>query len=217
MIASSFEKLLDILPFRMVGIVPREHFERALLEAILQDYFIESVVFYTGFNFFHILELEYKDDKGYGLLTGTNKNILLIRRDENTHIPLFAKVINYMREMLTIPQSEIEELIYQIAEKSANADINFYTESIGDRIKGMTANNIITYIKYRTDYALNMIGMKPLYNETRNPFEYIEEIAFNESSEYRKAGIFETGNTDYQHSVDVNVDDIGSVIDDIDI
>ena len=203
-VSQAFQDLLNLLPYKLLGIVSQEQFERVVFRSMVQDYFIESVVFYTGFNFFHILEVDYK------VLTGTNKNILLIRRDENTHIPLFAKILSVLRES---GHYFNEDEIYEIASNSAEADIQFYSEVIGDRIKGMSSNNIITYIKYLTDKRLKELGLKPLYNETRNPFEYIEEIAFNESSEFRKTGIFETGNIDYQHATDTPLSHIDDVID----
>jgi ribonucleoside-diphosphate reductase beta chain len=203
-VSQAFQDLLEILPYKLVGIVSQEQFERAVFRSMIQDYFIEGVVFYTGFNFFHILEVD------YGILTGTNKNILLIRRDENTHIPLFAKILNIIREK---GHYFNEDEVYEIADMSAQSDIEFYSEVVGDRIKGMSVENIKTYIKYLTDKRLKELGLKPIYNEKRNPFEYIEEVAFNETSEFRKAGIFETGNTDYQHATDVNLTEIDDIVD----
>ena len=203
-VSQAFQDLLDILPYKLVGIVSQEQFERAVFRSMIQDYFIEGVVFYTGFNFFHILETD------YGILTGTNKNILLIRRDENTHIPLFAKILNIIREK---GHYFNEDEVYEIADMSAQSDIEFYSEVVGDRIKGMSVENIKAYIRYLTDRRLKELGLKPLYNENRNPFEYIEEVAFNETSEFRKAGIFETGNIDYQGSADVNLSELDDIVD----
>ena len=206
-----FQDLLEILPYKLLGIVSQEAFERALFRSMIQDYLIEGVVFYTGFNFFHLVKTQYKDEEGNSLLSGTNQNILLIRRDENTHIPLFSKILNTMRERGIYFN---EDEVYEIADRSAQADIAFYKEVVGDRIKGMSSRAIETYIKYLTDKRLKELGLRPIYGVTENPYEQLEEVVFKETSEFRKTGIFETGNIDYQHSTDVDLS-VEDVLDEI--
>jgi len=166
-----------------------EKYKRQVFRAMVQDFAIERVVFYAGFNFFHFLEVE------QNMLSGVDRNIVLIRRDEELHVPLFANILKTMKNEPQYYWNDDE--VYEIMANSAKADIRFYQEAIGDRIPGLTSKAIETYIKYMTDKGLKLLGLKPLYNVDHNPFEHVELVAMG--SEFKKASFFETGNTDYQH------------------
>jgi len=188
LISREFQSLRDLVWNGLLH-ADEKKFKQQVFRAIVQDYFIEGVVFYTGFNLFHFMEVEHH------ILSGSNKNIVLIRRDEELHVPLFANIISTFKT--EYPEFYHEDIIYEIAEKSAKADITFYSEAYGDNIPGLTSNVIETYIKYLTDKRLKLLGLKPLFNETRNPLEHVELMSMG--SETKKASFMETGNTDYQH------------------
>ena len=196
LISRPFQKMRDIVWHGILG-NDEKKLKRAIFEAIVADYFIEGEAFYTGFTLFHFMEVE------HNILSGTNRNIVLIRRDEELHVPLFANIISTFK--VEYPEFYDEEVIYQTAENFANADIMFYTEAFGDNVPGMTSKMIETYVKHTVDKRLKLLGLKPLFNEDRNPFEHIELIAMG--SETKKASFMETGNTDYQH-VSANWNDI---------
>jgi len=168
--------------------------ENTLREAVLagaaQGFAIEGLAFYTGFTLFHFMEVEQK------ILSGTNRNIVLIRRDEELHVPLFANILSTFK--VEYPQVYSEDMVREIVVKTAEADIKFYTEAYGDNIPGMSQKEIETYIKHLCDKRLKLLGMKPEFNVDTNPFEHVELIAMG--SETKKASFMETGNTDYQHT-----------------
>jgi len=196
LISREFQTLRDLIWNGLLH-ADESKFKQQAFRAIVQDFFIEGVVFYTGFNLFHFMEVE------QNILSGSNRNIVLIRRDEELHVPLFANIIKTFK--IEYPEYYHEDIIYDIAERSAKADIVFYSEAYGDSLPGLTSRMIETYIKYLTDKRLKLLGLKPLFNETKNPFEHIELIAMG--SETKKASFMETGNTDYQH-VTSNWEDI---------
>jgi ribonucleoside-diphosphate reductase beta chain len=199
LISREFQSLRDLVWNGLLH-ADEKKFKQQVFRALVQDYFIEGVVFYAGFNLFHFMEVEHQ------ILSGANRNIVLIRRDEELHVPLFANIISTFK--VEYPEYYHEDMIYEIAEKSAEADIEFYVEAYGDNIPGLTSKVVETYIRYLTDKRLKLLGLKPLYGEERNPLEHIELISMG--SEAKKASFMETGNTDYQH-VSANWDEILSL------
>ncbi len=157
--------------------------ERLIFRSMIQDLAIEGVVFFMGFTFFHYLA--YKK----GILINTNQQIMNIREDEQLHIPLFVYLVNKWREQEYYWNDE--EAI-EIFVESALADIEFYTEAIGDRISIFNSKNIEDYIKTLTNRRVKLLGLKEPFDVNRNPFEDIDKLLFSD-----KPSIFETGNIDY--------------------
>jgi len=187
-ISRSIQKLRDIIWNGLVGIDDRT-LREATAAVCAQGFAIEGLAFYAGFTLFHYMEVEQQ------ILSGANRNIVLIRRDEELHVPLFAKILSTFKH--EYPESYSEDMVREIIVKTAEADMEFYKEAFGDNIPGITTKMIETYIKQLCDKRLKLLGMKPEYNETRNPFEHVELVAMG--SELKKASFMETGNTDYQH------------------
>ena len=172
--------------------------ERIIFRSIVQDLAIEGVVFFVGFMTFHIFA--YK----LGILQGSNQQITQIKLDEVEHIPFFAGILREWKEQgYYYNEDEVKEIFYN----SAMADIKFYTEAVADRIPLMTQKNIEDYIKTLTDERLKFIGVNPLFNVNRNPFEDIEKLLMQD-----KTSFFETGAIDYSH-IPVSIEDINGAFD----
>lgn len=199
-IANTYQELNSQV---QLGIPNKEKYYNALFKNLIQDYFLEGVIFYMGFMLFHLFY--YRKN----VLSGTNKEITLIRRDEQLHIGLFRRLIKSFAQDYSKYYNE--DVIYEIAEKSALSDIKFYQEAIGDDILGINSKEIEGYIKYMTDKRLNSLNLnlKPIFGgNNRNPFENIEKsigYTFGEESE-RKDNFFEASTTDYVHSSNYNWD-----------
>ena len=188
------------------GIPDKEKYYIALFKNLVQDYILEGVIFYMGFMLFHLFY--YRKN----VLSGTNKEITLIRRDEQLHIGLFKKLIKTFEQEYS--KYYKEEVIYGIAEASALADIAFYQEAIGDNILGIDAKQIELYIKYLTNKRLEFLGLKPLFSgNIYNPFQEIENaIGYTHGEEsQRKDNFFEASTTDYIHTSNYNWDKIYSI------
>ena len=181
------------------GIPNKQKYYEALFKNLIQDYFLEGVIFYMGFMLFHLFY--YKK----GVLSGTNKEITLIRRDEQMHIGLFKRLISSFK--IDYGKYYNEDVIYEIAEKSAIADIKFYEAAIGDDVLGITAKEIEQYIKYLTDKRLEYLNLKPIFGgKNENPFQSIENsigFTFGETHQ-RKDNFFEASTTDYVHTSNYN-------------
>jgi len=198
-IAKNFQGLRNLL-YNGILNTDIEKYKIEFFRSIVQDFIIESTVFYMGFMFFHLLA-----DK----LPGINQEILLIKRDEELHVNLFNKIIKTFAEEEKMFYDE--SIIYEILEETVNADIEFYSNTIGDKLPGLTENNISTYIKQLADKRLATLGLKPLFNVKDNPFRAIE--ALNNKSELRKASFFETGSVEYFTLSDIDWE--GKVIEEL--
>jgi ribonucleoside-diphosphate reductase beta chain len=179
----------------------KETFQRTVFRAMVQDFFLEGVVFFVGFNFFHYLAFK------QGVMQGTNQQIMQIRFDEVLHLPLFKYILHRWRDEGYYFE---EDEVYEIAEKSAMADIVFYNEAVADRLPLLTKRNIDDYIKHLTDERLKYLGLRPIFNVSRNPFSDIDKLLYQD-----KASFFETGNVDYKQ-VNVRLEDIDNINFDVD-
>lgn len=182
-IANNFQPLRSII-YNGILNSEVEDYKKAFFQSIIQDFVIESIVFYMGFMFFHLLA-----DKFPGL----NQEILLIKRDEELHVSLFNKIIKTFKEEEKMFYDE--ELIYKIVEETVEADKKFYSETLQDKLPGLTYKNISSYIEQLANKRLKSLGLQPIYSTKENPFRTIE--ALNNKSELRKSSFFETGSVEY--------------------
>jgi len=174
----------------------QETLQRAVFRAMVNDLAIEGVVFFTGFNTFHIFA--YK----LGILQGSNQQITQIRKDEVLHIPLFTYILKEWRDRGYYYN---EEEIKEIFGRSAEADIEFYTNSVAGEVPLMTEQNIKDYIQTLTNQRLALLGISPIFDVNRNPFEDIEKLLTQD-----KTSFFETGAIDYAH-IPVSEEDIDKI------
>ena len=192
-LSKEFQALRDIV-YKGILNTEIETYKQQFFKTIIQDYFIESTIFYMGFLFFHIIRVNLNK------LSGVNQQISLIRRDEELHVSLFHKIIKTFQE-----ENEMffdEDIIYDIAYKTAEADKKFYKETLQDRVSGLTEKNINAYIEYTVNKRLKALGLKTIYSSKENPFQTIESV--NNSSELRKSSFFETGAVDYFSTNDID-------------
>jgi len=189
-IAKNFQPLRDILYYGILN-TDVQKYKELFFRSVVQDFVIESTVFYTGFLFFHLLA---------DILPGINQEILLIRRDEELHVSLFNKIIKTAQEEKDMFYSE--NMIYEIAYETAESDKKFYISLIQDKLPGLTEKNICNYIENKINQRLGTLGLKPIYPNSENPFKTIE--ALNNSSELRKSSFFETGSVEYFSIEDIH-------------
>ena len=194
-LVKDFQELRNLLYYGVLN-TEIERYKKIFFRAVVQDYFIESVIFYMGFMFFHILS------SVENVLQGTNQQIVLIRRDEELHTSLFQKIVKTFKEEEQMFYDE--DIIYEIAYTTGEADKKFYKEILQDKISILTSSNIDSYIEYNINKRLAALGLRPIYSTTECPHQFKVIEAVNTSSELRKASFFETGSTDYFSTEDLN-------------
>lgn len=131
-------------------------------KVILQNYILEGVYFYQGFNFFDQLAHRSK-------LVQTDKQIDYIRTDELTHMGIF---INLIKDIFTFDAAD-KKLIYDTMEESIAIETEWNHSVYGNNILGITTKSSEQYLQFIGDDRLNRIGLEKIYN-VENPYSHIE-------------------------------------------
>lgn len=158
-------------------------------KGIIANFLLEWLYFYNGFAFFDTLA-----DRA--LMVATQRMINYIRRDELTHVVMFANIMRCIKS--EFPEMFNEKLIYEMFEYAVNQEITRSKHIIRNRVLGMNDENVENYTKYLANLRLQMIGLHPLYPEvTKNPYKHLERLQDNNSE---KSNFFESTVTNYAQS-----------------
>lgn len=145
--------------------------EENFIKAIIGDYILEALYFYSGFAFFYTLGRQ-------GKMRNTVQQIKYINRDETTHVVLFRNIIKTLKkENPELFTSKIEKWIYDIFKFATEKEIEWGKYITQNQILGLSDTLIDKYIKYLSNLRLSEIGYKPLYEDiTENPMKWIDEF-----------------------------------------
>lgn len=170
-----------------------------LLRAILANYVLEGIYFYSGFMFFYNLERN-------GKMSGSAQEIRYINRDENTHLWLFRNIIKEIqKEEPQMFTDELKSEFREIIRVGVEHEIAWGHYVIGDKIQGLNKNLIESYIKYLGNMRLKDIGLEPLYEGfDKNPAEWVN---IHSDANSVKTDFFEARSTAYAKAA-VLVDDL---------
>lgn len=139
------------------------------IKALMANYVLEGVYFYSGFMFFYNLER-------MGKMPGSAQEIRYINRDENTHLWLFRNIIRELTyEMPEIFTDEFKNELRDMVRIGVENEIAWGKYVIGNRIQGMNETLIENYIKYVGNLRLRDLGLEILYeNNLENPATWVE-------------------------------------------
>ncbi len=167
--------------------------DKNFFRGIIGNYLLESLYFYNGFAFFDTLV-----DKMKMLATG--RMISYIRRDELTHVTLFANIIREIKN--EFPKIFDENLIYKMFETAVKQDIDWSIHILGNKIPGITEETTRAYTKWLANQRLELLGLKPLYPEAvENPYKHLERLQDTNSD---KSNFLETTVINYTQSSSLN-------------
>lgn len=141
------------------------------------NFILESIYFYQGFMFFDQLVSR-------GKMIGAGSSIDYIRRDEMTHIGIFANIIRdqYNEDDFIL----LETMIKDALEHEKQWAHYVY----GDNILGISMKSSEQYLDYLGDDRLSRVGRKPIFgSEKFNPYAHLQQSS--------KSNFFETTVTDY--------------------
>lgn len=155
--------------------------KKNLLKAMVANYILEGIYFYSGFMFFYNLGRNSK-------MPGSVQEIRYINRDENTHLWLF-------REMLTELRKEEPELFSEanmtefreMVEEGVRQEITWGQYVIGEQIVGLNGQMVEDYIKYLGNLRAEGLGLGTLYPEHRQ-----EPSSMTWVREYANANLVKT-------------------------
>ena len=169
------------------------------MKALIANYILEGIYFYSGFSFFYNLGR-------MGKMPGTVSEIRYINRDENTHLWLFRNIIKELQlEEPEIFTEELKEELKEMMKIAVEHEISWGHYVIGDSIQGINKNLITDYIKYLGNIRMKAIGLKEIYEDhITNPAAWVDILADANSV---KTDFFEAKSTAYAKA--------GALIDDL--
>ena len=112
------------------------------------NFLLESIYFYNGFAFFDTLADQTK-------MVATDRMINYIRRDELTHVTIFANIIREIQK--EFPHIYDEKMIYDMFDIAVKQEIKWSKHILGKNIMGMGNENVEVYTKWLANERLNML------------------------------------------------------------
>lgn len=156
---------------------------------IIANFLLESLYFYNGFAFFDTLVDHMK-------MPATGRMIAYIRRDELTHVTLFANIIREIKR--EFPDIYDEKLILDMMRIAVDQEIEWSKHILGNRIPGINGETTEEYTRWLANERLAMIGIAPLYPENmKNPYKHLDRL---QDPNADKGNFFETTVINYTQS-----------------
>ena len=160
-----------------------------LFKWLIGNFLLEGLYFYNWFAFFDTLA-------DHGKMLATERMISYIRRDELTHVTLFANMLKEIRN--EFPEMFDEKLIYDMFSKAVDQEIKRTNHILWNGIVWINESTTNDYTKWLANDRLQLIGLWPLYKEVlKNPYKHLERFQDNNSE---KTNFFESTVTNYTQS-----------------
>ena len=167
--------------------------DKNFFRGIIWNFLLESIYFYNWFAFFDTLADQWK-------MVATDRMINYIRRDELTHVTIFANIIKEIKR--EFPDMYDEKLILEMMDTAVNQEIKWSKHILWKNIIWMSYENIENYTKWLANERLNMLWIEPLYKwVTKNPYKHLDRLQDNNSEKWN---FFESTVTNYAQSSAMN-------------
>ena len=161
--------------------------------AVVANFLLESIYFYNGFAFFDTLVDQMK-------MVATGRMIAYIRRDELTHITLFANIIREIAR--EFPEIYNEKIITEMMGIAVEQEIEWSKHILGEKIAGMNGQTTTEYTQWLANNRLAMLNIAPLYPEAvTNPYKHLDRLQDTNSD---KSNFFESTVVNYTQSSSMN-------------
>jgi len=99
-------------------------------------------------------------------------------RDETIHVQGNSKLFReFCEEHPRIVNDELKSKIYSMAENAVNLEEKFIQLAFkGNEVQGLTKKEVRDYIRHIADRRLLQLGMKPLFNQKKNPLPWLDWV-----------------------------------------
>ena len=179
----------------------REKSPEALLRALMANYILEGVYFYSGFMFFYNLSRN-------GKMPGSAQEIRYINRDENTHLWLFRNIIlELQKEQPELFGTENVRMMRELLEEGVRQETAWGHYVIGDAIPGLTRQMVTDYIRYLGNLRWTSLGFGTLYEGDETEPANMAWVSQYSNANLVKTDFFEAKSTAYAKSTAL-VDDL---------
>ncbi len=163
--------------------------EKNYFRGIVANFLLESLYFYNGFAFFDTLVDHMK-------MPATGRMIAYIRRDELTHVTIFANIIKEIKR--EFPAVFDEQMIRDMMTVAVDQEIAWSTFILGNKIMGISGESTAGYTRWLANQRLSMLGMDPLYPDAIvNPYKHLDRL---QDPNADKGNFFETTVINYTQS-----------------
>jgi ribonucleoside-diphosphate reductase beta chain len=156
---------------------------------IVANFLLESLYFYNGFAFFDTLVDHMK-------MPATGRMIAYIRRDELTHVTIFANIIKEIKR--EFPDIYDESVIFEMTRVAVEQEIVWSKHILGNKIPGINAETTEGYTRWLANQRLSMLGVAPLFPDAiKNPYKHLDRL---QDPNADKGNFFETTVINYTQS-----------------
>ena len=160
---------------------------------IVANFLLESIYFYNWFAFFDTLADQTK-------MVATDRMINYIRRDELTHVTIFANIIKEIKK--EFPSIYNENIINDMMKTAVDQEIKWSKHILWKSIVWITPQSIENYTKRLANNRLSMLWISPLYSDViSNPYKHLDRLQDNNSEKWN---FFESTVTNYSQSSSMN-------------
>lgn len=167
--------------------------DRNFFRWVIWNFLLESIYFYNWFAFFDTLADQTK-------MVATDRMINYIRRDELTHVTIFANILKEIKK--EFPEIYDEKMILEMMDIAVNQEIKWSKHILWKNIVWMSHLNIENYTKWLANNRLSMLGIAPLYPDViSNPYKHLDRLQDNNSEKWN---FFESTVTNYSQSSSMN-------------
>ncbi|MFZ1654449.1 MAG: ribonucleotide-diphosphate reductase subunit beta [Candidatus Moraniibacteriota bacterium] len=167
--------------------------DQTFFRGIVANFLLESLYFYNGFAFFDTLVDHMK-------MLATGRMIAYIRRDELTHVTIFANLIREIRK--EFPALYDEALLKEMMTEAVRQEIDWSKHILGNRIPGINGETTEGYTQWLANNRLAMLNIDPLYPEAVvNPYKHLDRL---QDPNADKGNFFETTVVNYTQSTSMN-------------
>ncbi|XKT75478.1 MAG: ribonucleotide-diphosphate reductase subunit beta [Patescibacteria group bacterium UBA2103] len=169
--------------------------DKNFFETLVADYLLEGLYFYNGFAFFDTLVDNMK-------MLATGRMIAYIRRDELTHVVMFANILNEIKK--EFPEMFDEQVIIDMTKAAVDQEIMWSNHIMGEDIPGISKDTIREYTQWLANERMARIGIDPIYPEAeKNPYVHLERL---QDTDNDKSNFFETTVVNYTQSTGLKGD-----------
>lgn len=167
--------------------------DKSFFRGVVANFLLESIYFYNGFAFFDTLVDRMK-------MLATGRMIAYIRRDELTHVTIFANLIREIRK--EFPDVYDEAVIRSMMKTAVEQEIEWSMHILGNKIPGLNGESTKDYTRWLANNRLAMLNLAPLYPEViENPYKHLDRLQDTNSD---KGNFFETTVVNYTQSSSMN-------------
>lgn len=156
---------------------------------IVANFLLESLYFYNGFAFFDTLVDNMK-------MPATGRMIAYIRRDELTHVTIFANLIKEIKR--EFPAIYNESVIKSMMQTAVEQEVIWSQHILGNKIMWINGDTTQWYTRWLANQRLSMLWIDPLYPDAIvNPYKHLDRL---QDPNADKWNFFETTVINYTQS-----------------